>query len=307
VDDIKRLFASYPDWQRNVEIKPMFLDEYARQAGGAQFDVVLCEGVLSGVPNPEEILRQTAGFVAPGGVLVITCIDPISYFPDTLRRLCAQCLIRQDQSLQEQVALLLPVFGRHLARLKGMSRPHEDWIIDNLINSASIGRLCSIPEAIMVAAGAFTFYASSPHFVTDWRWYKAIAGELTAINQMAIDQYWQQVHNFLDAQQLAAARPAQANRMLHELCRGVRDALREFETRRQRRLLQAIRDQLREVAQHIEDFSPEIAEAVNEVRSWLIQEPPDVKALAEAQRFGGWFGRGQQYVSFIRNATTKVS
>ena len=45
--------------------------------------------------------------------------------------------------------------------LAGMSRPHDDWIIDNLLNPASIGPYLPIFEAIAAIEHDFEFFASS--------------------------------------------------------------------------------------------------------------------------------------------------
>lgn len=300
-EDIQGLFANSPDLNARIEIASCLLGEYDRDE---PFDVVLCEGVLSGVPDPEATLRQVARFVAPGGVLVITCIDHISYFPDTLRRLCAQRLLDSETSLDRQVERLLPIFRRHLARLPGMNRPHEDWIIDNLINPASIGPLFSIPEAIAAIAQDFEIVGSSPRFITDWRWYKAITGAHRDFNQVALEQYWQLAHNFLDYSRLLPPRSAALNRQLHERCRAVRDAVRAFEQTPGERLLGDIRQMLGEVIALVEGFSEAAAEALRDVQRWLAQPGAEAEALAERGSFGGLFGRGQQYLSFSRRSAS---
>lgn len=297
VEDIERLFSEYPNLKERIHIAPVLLSDYDSPD---LFDFVLCEGVLSGVPDPEDTLRRVASFVTPGGVLVITCVDNISYFPDTLRRLCAHLLIDPDDTLDAQVAILMPIFSQHLSRLKGMSRRHDDWIIDNLINPASIGKLMSIPEAISVVADDFDVYATSPHFITDWRWYKAITGSNRNFNQIAIDQYWQNVHSLLDHSRVFPSRPEAMNRQIYDLCRTARDTIREFENSRDLQFLQDIQHILGQIIVLVESFSTEVANALREVQSLLAYYPIDRKALAESQKFGSLFGRGQQYLSLNR-------
>src|SRR5207253_10744444 len=65
-----------------------------------------------------------------------------------------------DLPLEKQTATLTPVFGPHLASLAGMSRPHDDWVIDNLLNPASIGPYLPIFEAIAAIEHDFEFFAS---------------------------------------------------------------------------------------------------------------------------------------------------
>lgn len=297
IEHIEALFAEYPDLKERIQIARMLLSDYDNPDS---FDFVFCEGVLSGVSDPEDTLKHVSRLVAPGGLLVITTIDDISYFPDTLRRLFAQMLINPEAALDAQVEALLPIFSRHLSRLKGMSRRHDDWIIDNLINPASMGRMLSIPEAISVIADDFDFYAGSPHFFTDWRWYKVITGDDWNFDQMAIEQYWQNVHNFFNHRRVFPPRPEEMNRQIYDLCSRTRDTIRAFENTRDSRLPKDIYNLLGEIIASVESFSMELADAFREAQSLLVHYPVDRESLAESEKFGSLFGRGQQYLSFSR-------
>lgn len=298
VEDIKKLYGQYPELMANVEIAPVFLDDFPTTA---KFDFVLCEGVLAlaGLPEPENLLKQVASFVAPGGVLVITCTDDISYFPETLRRLFAQLLIDPQADLEAQVESLTPIFSQHLALLSGVSRRADDWVIDNLINPASIGKLLTIPDAISALAAEFDIYAASPHFMTDWRWYKSIVGDNRNFNGRVLEQYWQNVHNFFDHSRVLPPHAEAANRQIYALCKAIRDTIRMFESNRDVALVADIKTQLAQVIDLAQEFSPSLAEALAEAQT-LLQPQPDVQALTDSQKFGALFGRGQQYLSFSR-------
>jgi hypothetical protein len=234
-------------WQWTLEEDPR--DE--------QFDVVLCEGLLglSGGDNAL-LLNLLTKKVRRGGVLVITCIDPISDCAEVLRRALAQKYLNASMSLQEQVEALKPVFTPHLATLKGMTRSVEDWILDNILNPASIGPTFSIPEACEALEGRFSLMGCSPRFLLDWRWYK----ESDNSNQWAIDSYWRNCHNLFDYRKVEVERDAAENRRLMQMCMCVREDVAALE---------------RGV----------VARAIPTHR---VEQDP------------GWFGRGQQYLSFVR-------
>ncbi len=218
------------------------------------FDLVLCEGLLGLCgTDPKVLLEHVAKHVAPGGVLVITCIDAISDHAEVLRRAMAQQMIDRTAPLADQVAMLRPVFAPHLAILKGMTRSADDWIIDNLLNPASIGPTFSIPEACEALEGRFEVLGCSPRFLMDWRWYK----DAKTGNQWAIDAYWQQAHSLLDCRNIEDPRTEGRNRWLHRECMEFRERLRAYECG--------------------EGYPPD--------REWI--DP-------------AWFGRGQQYLSFVR-------
>lgn len=238
---------------RRRGIRARVLEQRIEDCTLFHFDVVLCEGLLGLCgTDPKELLEHVARHVTPGGVLVITCIDPISDYAEVLRRAMAQSLIDRSAPLADQVAILRPVFAPHLATLKGMTRNVDDWIIDNLLNPASIGPTFSIPEACAALDGRFDVLGCSPRFLTDWRWYK----DTTPGNQWAIDAYWAQAHNLLDYRRVDPPHTESENRDLMAHCLAIREKVR-----------------------HYEHGGPPITHAA--------MDP-------------GWFGRGQQYLSFIR-------
>lgn len=301
VDDIASLFSNFPELAGGIEVVSASADYYR---SAEPFEFVFCEGMvaLAGVPDPQRLLRRVAENTGPGGLLVITCIDAVSDFAETLRRLVAQLVIDPASDIDEQVQVLLPIFEPHLSSLAGMSRHHDDWIIDNLLNPASIGPLLSIPDAVSALAGEFDVFGASPHFLTDWRWYKAIAGADGGFNELAADRYWANVHNLLDYRQLSPPRDPSDNRRLYDSCTAVRDAVREYETRRDRRVVAGILDALHAVASGVRPFLPATADAIAELRGLLARPSLDGAAVAASSAFGPWFGRGQQYLSFSRRS-----
>jgi SAM-dependent methyltransferase len=303
VSDIETLFGDFPDLRRRIEIVGSLVQEYATDE---RFDFVFCEGMLAlaGLPDPTVLLRCVARLTVLGGVLVITCIDAISYFAETLRRLFAQLLIDPDESLAAKAERLTRVFGPHLSTIDGMNRRHDDWVIDNLLNWASIGRLLPIPTAIAALRGEFEFFAASPHYTTDWRWYKSLTRSAASFSELAIEQYWQNAHNLLDFRQTFPPRDADSNRMLYAQCESTREHIRRFEETRDLSLIDAIREDLEGVERSVRTFNPGIADAVHEAGLLLRRLPLDGATVASSRAFASWFGRGQQALSFSRTQET---
>lgn len=291
------LFHEHPEWTDTIEIVESRLEDWKPDQ---EYDFVFCEGLLSGVPNPEEILHKLADSTTIGGVLTITCVDHLSHFPETIRRALAQLAFNINDDLDTKVKRILPMVARHLETLPGMSRRHDDWVIDNLIHPGSIIPLISFPEAIAVLAPRFEFYASSPHLVTDWRWYKSIVGEEWDFNVQAIEQFWTQAHNMLDYRRVLPPREATANQQLYDLCSAARAQLERFERRREPQFMASFREHLGKIVEETRYFSTDIAEALSEAAALLADERPNPTAVADAKKFGALFGRGQQYLSLTR-------
>lgn len=240
---------------------------------GGTFDLVLCEGLLGlcgGEPGP--ILEALVSHVKPGGVLVVTCIDPISDHAEVVRRAMAQRLIDRSAPLEEQLAILRPVFAPHLATLKGMTRSVDDWIIDNLLNPASIGPTFSIPDALTALDGRFELLGCSPRFLVDWRWYKEQKPGL----QWAIDAYWEQANNLMDYRNIEDPQGEGRNRFLNARCVEFREQLKRYE-----------------IGEIPWPDPEETMTGGDGFMAWAYQP----------KRIGddiGWFGRGQQYLSLVR-------
>ena len=90
-----------------------------------RFDVVLCEGVIPLQLNPKAFLRHVAGFAAPGGVVVITCMDTVSQLSEIMRRVIGTLLVHPDAPISEKLDILRPVFEPHLNTLKGEKSPRR--------------------------------------------------------------------------------------------------------------------------------------------------------------------------------------
>jgi 2-polyprenyl-3-methyl-5-hydroxy-6-metoxy-1,4-benzoquinol methylase len=298
VAEIKQLFSKHdPAWSGPLEVVLSTVEDWKPEP---TFDFVFCEGLLSGVPNPEQVLDKLAGATAPGGLLTITCVDHLSHFPETLRRALGQLAVDPADSLQEKVRKILPMMESHLATLPGMSRRLDDWVIDNLIHPGSIIPLINFPEAVAVLGSRFDYYAASPHFTTDWRWYKSIVGENWEFNARAIEQFWSLAHNMLDYRKVLPPRDPAANQRLYDLCTQARAQLEGFERKREAAFLKRFRETLGKIVEDAASFSADVAEALGEAATLLKGDRPDAAAVAGAAKFGGLFGRGQQYLSLIK-------
>lgn len=262
-----------------------------------KFDLVLCEAVIPTQKNPPAFLRHVAGFVQPGGVLVFTCMDPISLLPEMLRRWLAWDLVRDVPAFDDKVALLAEFFRPDLAALPGMSRPAEDWVIDQILHPWA-GPLFSIPQAIAALGSRAMILGCSPRFLVDWRWYKNIYGPQCTDNSFAVNSYYQLGLNLMDFRvQLGAAAGGTVVKDVEHLSQEIYDRIfaRErgtagFTSRQMIALLKPLtkilRTQSPDTGRSVESFSEFVGSGM--------------KRPAALREFRGWWGRGQQYLSFVR-------
>ncbi|ADU62973.1 MAG: class I SAM-dependent methyltransferase [Pseudodesulfovibrio sp.] len=263
-----------------------------------RFDMVMCEGVLPWQKDPESMLRKVAEFVAPGGLLVVSCNNEISALSESLRRLQARLIIDKSLPLLDQAEQLKPVFRQDLESLNGMSRPHQDWILDQILQPF-IGRCLTLENTIAALDDDYNTYCTSPHFLLDWAWYKEVPLRRMPANEFAISTIRRNNHNFLDYRVQLDPREEEGNILLDTLARQITEDGLLFETTGETTYLKSVRAKLSELVVQARTFSPVTAESLDNfcqgLGAWL-----DTGSFPELTAFKPLFGRGQQYISLIR-------
>ncbi|HEX9059442.1 MAG TPA: methyltransferase domain-containing protein [Clostridia bacterium] len=298
IREMEELFEQYSKWTYNTEIFKTRIEDFNNSI---KYDIVLCEGMLPQITNSIEILNIIKQFVKPGGILVITCIDSISGASENLRYLIGNLMVWELDDINKMLDILVPVFSPHLETLKGMSRRHDDWVMDNIINPLGVAETLSIAKTVEELSDEFEAYASSPGIFCDWRWYKSICGETKSFNQTAVNQYWCQVHNLLDYRSLYPPREESQNKKMYFLFEQLRKNIKELVDHRDIALLKQITIDIKEIINSLESISHELALPFIEALDILLQDKIYPAQVINSKNFKSFFGRGQQYLSLIRN------
>jgi len=299
VEEILSNFAPFPVWRDLLSIQELSIEQYRDTR---QFDIVLCEGLVgaSGQVDAHGLLSCIAAKVRPGGLLVVTCIDYVGYLAEMLRRLLGFEVAGHLENVTQRVAAMLPMFSPHLSSLRGMSRRYDDWIIDNLINPASIGKLIGFEDLLGYLGDDFDVLSSSPRFIVDWTWYKNAALEEGFFNRAALECYRRNLHNFIDYRCVYPPREEAKNHTLSARCEEIHHQIGELERTRDHSVRQQIIVNLRALQQDLSSDLPTVAAALAEMLGWLLASSIDLQSVAHSENFGTWFGRGQTYISFVR-------
>jgi len=255
------------------------------------FDLVLAENLIPFQRHPTAFAQAIARSVAPEGMLVVTCIDAVSHLSEVARRLVARRLASPDLPLAERVTALRPYFAPHLATLGAMSRSLDDWILDNITHPL-IGTTFSITDALVALGDQFDIIGSSPSFVTEWRWYKELFGEARAYNARAGVAYAANAINFLDYRVTLPSHDPAIGGEIGTTCDEIY------------RVMQAIEagsaidpvPLFARLAGVVRPFSSLTADSIEEIIA-LLDAP---STPPETPKFASFFGRGTQYVSFVR-------
>lgn len=291
----RSLLKQYPLESDNYELVESLIEEYRSTD---LFNVVFCEGVISYQLNPLSFLRHVASFVKPEGVLIVTVQDSVSLLSEILRNLIRVLVIPPEDSIEDKMRVLRPIFAPHLASLKNMSRPVDDWILDCVLQPI-LGNLISISEAITTLHPIFEIYGSSPKFLTDWRWYKEIGGDNKKYNEIAIALANQNAHNFLDYRFIYPPQSSKVNNRIHALCDAILNLLKRFEADGDTHYLKEFNEKLVSLSKIVEKYSPVTAASIQDfiraMEYYLLY-----KRFPELKEFVPFFGRGAQYLSFTR-------
>ncbi len=264
------------------------------------FDLVLAENLIPFQRDPAAFVRRIASFVAPGGVLVITCVDSVSYLAEIGRRLIAWRLAPPTLALVERVERLRPVFAPHLATLAAMSRPVDDWILDNITHPL-VGQPFSIPQALAALDDGFDALGTSPEFALDLRWYKELVGDARQFNARLALAHEANVLNFLDFRRTEPAHDPQIGRDVRACCDRIYAAMQTLEASGSDDLAE-VRGLLEELAGRVRSPAPSTAAAIDEIGAILAAPAGPVGAAPALQSF---FGRGTQYLSLQRRPAAR--
>jgi SAM-dependent methyltransferase len=266
------------------------------------YDCVICEGVIPAQNHPERVLQKVASFAAPGGVVIITTTSAASFLSEICRRVLRVTIKQRAATFPDQVALSARIFRSHLASLGTSTRPIEDWVIDCILHDFQHGRyVFTMLDAAAALGSNFDFYQSSPRFLIDGLWYKKADPAAPGANALLYSQYGLLAAGLLDYRvpietALRSRTPvAHIETLSREACR-LHDTILDAND------YTALDDFLRvllELAKSLpEDYGPTRASILDYVESLprYVAAPESVAFEA----FRQWWGRGQQYVSFLR-------
>lgn len=289
------------------------LEDFSEQK---TYDVVICEGLIPGLSDQDEFLLRLANRVRKGGILVVTCADAVSVFFESLRRYLARLLVRElahtletRDGQQQAVRILLPAFAPHLRALKGMSRPMEDWIWDNLLNPAAANLAgsheFSIEKCLGFFGDEFYYYGSSPVFMSNWNWYKNLPLSPREYNKNFVASFNSQRHAFLHYEETCLS-DGVVSEVLYGYCKA-------FSIRLEERTPQDWMAITSETISYDLEFVRRVRELANQcglqrsgaaitefLELFANRSIPGARAISEMTAFRGAFGRGQQYLSLVK-------
>lgn len=294
-EEIKANFQKF-HFDRNVSFINATLESFKSDE---HFEIILCEGLVQGLPDKVSFLQKLESLLSPGGLLVITVADEISMFFEIIRRHLSNRLTSKCNTFEEKIALMVEAFSPHLKTLEGMTRRYDDWCAD-LLCDAIYNHTFSLIRALEILGEECFLYGMSPNLTHDYRWYKALPQTPSEYNRYCIDQYNAQRHNLLDFRVETPERDPEANTRLLELCRKLILQTQILEKNETTTPDQGIISTLETISHSVSDLSGITQNAIASALHLCQSESLNAAEVASAKELAPAFGRGQTYLSFIR-------
>lgn len=267
------------------------------------YHLVICEGVINGNPAPSRFLETISSFVRPGGILVITTVDPWGVLDQALRRLWKPAVVAKYKSRKDHVKCLSAVFQSHLSNL-ATTKPIGDWVEDAILHPINQDYVFSTPEALAALGAGFVVMGSSPRFHADFRWHKSLDLAEDKTNFNFLEQYEKIRPMFLDDrfQDTSATDAFTANTNMHDLNAVITQIWRlscSMWERNSYEQISELQSLLIRVMDATRRWFPEIHDSIGE---FVVALPGISKGNfdGEMPAFKKWWGRGLMYASVVK-------
>lgn len=267
-----------------------------------EYDIAIAEAWLGGVEHEIGLIKKLSAKVKPGGVLILTLQSPVGMLANVLRRLLAYELVFGVVDIQTQTQILMAAFSAHLSSMQAMSRLHEDWIQDNLLNPAALTGVLT-PAILLETLPNFDVYETYPKIMTDWRWYKELTGENKSLNQVLLECWRNQTHNFLNVHSPAASAAASGdfNARLEAESLKLINYLIECETHGIKPDKVTCLPKVKSILELLAVAKHPDAGSITEFMAIYEKDQIQTKEISAMKSFGKVFGRELVYISLIRN------
>ncbi len=303
--DIRAAYAGLKLEHTAPRLHSVRFEEFAPER---PYDIVLCENWLGSLPNEIALIRKLASLVVSGGVLVLTVVPPSGFFANIVRKMFALRAVDPAAPFESRLAQLVAMFGPHLSSIANMTRSHEDWVKDCMLNPHYLNVALPLEAVVDAIGGEMEVLATFPRFTADWRWFKSLTGDVRNFNAVTLEACRQNTHNFIDYRSLFPARAGASNGKLdtafaefHRSALAWQRAVDSSDDTTRSKLDEEIGAGLDALAVMIGDIDRGLAEAVSEAASVWRQPAITADVIHNMRKFAGLFGRETVYVSLTRS------
>lgn len=260
-----------------------------------KYDLVIAEGIIPLQYEPEKIFKNISNLLTSNGILIVTTFDEFSGFSEICRRFLAKKIFTDLNYSPELLKKITNFFLEDFRSLTGMTRDPAHWVLDSIFNPW-VGELFTLNDAIEARKQELLFVSSSPKFFQDFRWYKNIDKlDTEKHNNFVVDFYSRSCINFFDQRYIVKPIDINAYSALSKLLKKFYYQVRAEVLNQDNYSVQEFNTFLSEILEFEELFHFGTTQSLKSLLLWT--ESNEVEHLAEFRKL---WGRGQQYVSFVR-------
>jgi hypothetical protein len=284
---------------RNIEIIESNIFDYSDER---KFDYAIVEGAISGQAEPARMLRHVSSFVDQGGILITTTTSAASILSEICRRLLRVKISSENGSFEAKIGCASKLFDSHLRTLGASTRSTDDWVMDVIFHDWHHGKyVFTLIDSAEALRDEFDFYQSLPSFVTDDRWYKKVVRGSLGSNELLAQQYPALAGFLIDY------RIPLSTVMKIRIELGLVESLSRLACEAHDEILESESydnlDEFFRIILELKKLLPvEFALTTAAIDDFVASLPRfiDGSETVEFRDFKRWWGRGQQYASFIR-------
>lgn len=294
LNEVKVLFNKHRFKMPTLKNK-LFLDFKIKN----KFDIVWAEGCIQHQVNPQKILLHLSRFTAREGIFACSTLNGISWLSEMLRRCIYNTKeIPNEMPLKNILDIIRPYFLPHLYHLPQMSRLYDDWIIDNIIQPLDNRKLLSVPACLSKIQNKFDIMGSLPEISNDWRWYKSVIQDDMQNNYHFLENYYCRNVLLIDKKlRCSVSHTSKFGRYLEKMGESSWTKLCLYEKSKERRDLDKFLQEVHNIAEEITKISPTTSDSIFYAIDYIKKGAPKFNI---PKQFLSWWGRGQQYLSFIK-------
>lgn len=285
--------------ERRIEDYVLY-KETVEQHNGKEYDIVIAEGFLPTIENRTEVLDKLKSLVKENGILVITCQDEMGMFVERMKRLVGHMAVQNMPLYQDKVKKLVEIFEPQLKLMRGVSRPTEDWVQDQLLcEDFNCDDVLDLEKAIQSMGDKWDVLGcSSPSFFSDYSWYKDVGYDY---KKSYCEQYVKKSYNLI----LAGREEIDISDIDVYMVKKMVERIRELEITYERldhkeeKVIHEIIHELQKLYELLKRSDKKLAAFLSETID-ILTSGPDRLYLNDYPNFCKCFGRSQQYISFVR-------
>lgn len=307
VDELKKKIGNKKINSKKIIINKLDIFNYKNKK---KFNCAIAEGVIPGQLKPAKMLKHISNSVKKNGILIITTHSGCSLLSEVCRRLLKIKIIKESCNFEESINMSSNIFYPHLKTLNSRTRPIKDWVLDSILSEYSGDKIIfNILDALNCLENNFYFYQSQPSFLIDDRWYKHVLIKNKNNNDLLREQYSRIETSFLDYRVSMFDVLKIDNKKLENIeflsvmaCKVHNNMIKNNSYKKIDDFLYVLKNIEQALPKEFQITKNSINDYIKDLPKFINQKLQITKNLNNKlfTDFKSWWGRGQQYSSFIK-------